>query len=978
MDQQTLDMILDMYPNWVTQDQVDEALRSYISENIKSRSALSNIKGEKFNPKEVIDAVNAYTKRNNLGNKIKNFGGESLKLFERDTDALQGVARMGEELANIAGEATNSVNNWGLDHLPYFNQAVTGARMAASTAAAGAGLVGLYGMLINEQEKASRIMIDLGITSNNLADFTVIREKASDLGFMLNSALKTVQDYMPLIANSSPQGSVSGLRDFFDITRSQIDNDKLGYDNKQLTSRLLQEAESLRMVSDIDLSNATDRKRIQDAFIGSTLVATHFAEKTGDSREAILAARMEAMQDVELNRALFKNNDFIAEKLGEEGAENIKYGIGLVSYFMTKIPSLKEETMAIMSRAVNDFNNNQTVVDNIPAEFNAQMLALGPELAQTYYDMLDMAINGEVTPYNSDKLTQTFLTFANQLRDGAAPIGTRSDVVNNARQIFAEAQTIEQSFLDMKLDDINFTRDKISEYLSSAATTVDSMDNVRIAYASVANNFTPGFDTTGKAIAGFGVALSGIEVGLRAFYGIADREEDQKRKQETVDLLKRFSQGTIHESMVRQLNADDTELMNRLFMQSALNEANVGYLGTSGTMGGFGSDMYVPGNAAAKPREYSVDKATAAAQIQAALKEQGISDPRAIANILAMVEGESGFKITAERGYGGTSNARIRQVLESRARYFSDTELTELKSDNVAFFNAMYGAEQKRRRQAAGAGPKAIANADLGGFEFRGRGYIQITGRGNYAKVGKAIGVDLVSNPDLLLEPETAAKAVAAFYSTMSQRTKEKLIDFKEVYRVTYGAYPTAGKMDDFNKRMDASNYWYGQLDELSLMDLGDAEISDYQPSVSVNGNPVITKRDYDELKKEQESGKLLSTEMQTAVSDYERRIEIQERISPALSSQEELILPENAPPRPKWYDVSEWNGYIPTSKNSGQGQWDQQYGEYFNPDGTRKVNIDIQEHVDRSITISQEMSEIYDEILINLRDDQATRETTR
>ena len=47
--------------------------------------------------------------------------------------------------------------------------------------------------------------------------------------------------------------------------------------------------------------------------------------------------------------------------------------------------------------------------------------------------------------------------------------------------------------------------------------------------------------------------------------------------------------------------------------------------------------------------------------------------------------------------------------------------------------------------------------ADLGntqkgdGYKFRGRGYVQITGRDNYAKFSKLLGIDLIVNPELAL-----------------------------------------------------------------------------------------------------------------------------------------------------------------------------------------------------------------------------------
>jgi predicted chitinase len=50
------------------------------------------------------------------------------------------------------------------------------------------------------------------------------------------------------------------------------------------------------------------------------------------------------------------------------------------------------------------------------------------------------------------------------------------------------------------------------------------------------------------------------------------------------------------------------------------------------------------------------------------------------------------------------------------------------------------------------------------GAKFFGRGYIQITGRGNYSEYGRGIGVDLVANPDLALDPAIGAQVLALFF----------------------------------------------------------------------------------------------------------------------------------------------------------------------------------------------------------------------
>ena len=58
-----------------------------------------------------------------------------------------------------------------------------------------------------------------------------------------------------------------------------------------------------------------------------------------------------------------------------------------------------------------------------------------------------------------------------------------------------------------------------------------------------------------------------------------------------------------------------------------------------------------------------------------------------------------------------------------------------------------------------------LGNTEPGdGVRYHGRGFIQITGRANYASYGKKLGVKLEENPDLALDPEISSKILIEYF----------------------------------------------------------------------------------------------------------------------------------------------------------------------------------------------------------------------
>jgi murein DD-endopeptidase MepM/ murein hydrolase activator NlpD/predicted chitinase len=138
------------------------------------------------------------------------------------------------------------------------------------------------------------------------------------------------------------------------------------------------------------------------------------------------------------------------------------------------------------------------------------------------------------------------------------------------------------------------------------------------------------------------------------------------------------------------------------------------------------------------------------------MKNKGITNPYTQIGILSVIGKESDFKSFKEMSYSNTSNSRIRQIFGNRVSKYSDSELNDFKKDDSKFFDLVYGKD---------SGVKLGNNRPGDGWKYIGRGFNGITGKSNYKKYGDAVGIDLVSNPELLEDPKVAAKAAVSYFT---------------------------------------------------------------------------------------------------------------------------------------------------------------------------------------------------------------------
>jgi len=136
---------------------------------------------------------------------------------------------------------------------------------------------------------------------------------------------------------------------------------------------------------------------------------------------------------------------------------------------------------------------------------------------------------------------------------------------------------------------------------------------------------------------------------------------------------------------------------------------------------------------------------TVIAQIPNVMQNFGVNTPLRLAHFLAQCGHESGgFRLTQEN-----LNYSAKGLMGIFKKYFPTQALADAyarKPEKIA--NRVYGNRMGNGAEATGDG-----------FAFRGRGYIQLTGKSNYAAFDLAVEDDILANPDLVSTKHALASA---------------------------------------------------------------------------------------------------------------------------------------------------------------------------------------------------------------------------
>lgn len=181
-----------------------------------------------------------------------------------------------------------------------------------------------------------------------------------------------------------------------------------------------------------------------------------------------------------------------------------------------------------------------------------------------------------------------------------------------------------------------------------------------------------------------------------------------------------------------------------------------------------------------------------------------------------------------QNGIRGTELAAL--MAQSYVETEGFTDMTEdYNGSPEEYFNGRYSPDHNP------AAAEDLGNTQPGdGFRFFGRGFLQLTGRYNYERAGREIGIDLVNNPDLAADPEISLRITRWFWRWKVTRLTDNFDDTGTITRLI-----TGHESQGLDRRQQAFDDYQEQFDlnESEIVDLSkkreDKKLKDFHKKMS-------------------------------------------------------------------------------------------------------------------------------------------------
>lgn len=155
------------------------------------------------------------------------------------------------------------------------------------------------------------------------------------------------------------------------------------------------------------------------------------------------------------------------------------------------------------------------------------------------------------------------------------------------------------------------------------------------------------------------------------------------------------------------------------------------------------------------------------------LNNYNVNTPLRLAHFFAQLEHESNLTPISENlNYSANG---LRKIF---GKYFSELEAVKFQRKPELIANRVYANRMGNGNEQSGEG-----------WKFRGRGFIQITGKNNYLLLSKDTRIDYVNNPDLLLNEADSMISALWYWNRINGNRLADKDDVKAITKAINGGY---------------------------------------------------------------------------------------------------------------------------------------------------------------------------------------------
>ena len=155
------------------------------------------------------------------------------------------------------------------------------------------------------------------------------------------------------------------------------------------------------------------------------------------------------------------------------------------------------------------------------------------------------------------------------------------------------------------------------------------------------------------------------------------------------------------------------------------------------------------------------------------LNNYGVNTTLRLAHFFAQIEHESNLKPISEN-----LNYSAQGLRKIFSKYFTELEAVKFQRKPELIANRVYANRMGNGNEQSGDG-----------WNYRGRGFIQITGKNNYLRLSKDTRIDYIKNPELLLNEADSMISALWYWNLINGNKLADKDDLKGITKAINGGY---------------------------------------------------------------------------------------------------------------------------------------------------------------------------------------------